>query len=176
MVKVKRQQVYDKYNGRCAYTGKPLDDKWQVDHIEPKTRFKHITVYEAHYKKIDTLQVISVDDYIEMLEGSDREGRWDIHCAWKYYPKRTKPAPEVDNITNLVPALRIVNHYKRDQNLEEFRAYMLSFHNRLKKLPKKTTVQRTIERKEYLQKIADAFDISIEKPFTGTFYFETINR
>ena len=30
-----KQQVYEKYNGKCAYSGTPLEDDWQVDHIIP---------------------------------------------------------------------------------------------------------------------------------------------
>ena len=33
---IDREAVYDKFGGRCAYTGKPLGDDWQVDHIVPK--------------------------------------------------------------------------------------------------------------------------------------------
>ena len=33
---INRQRIYAKYQGRCAYTGKPLGDDWQVDHIIPR--------------------------------------------------------------------------------------------------------------------------------------------
>ena len=36
-MKIDRQKVYDKYNGHCAYCGKPISIKdMQVDHILPK--------------------------------------------------------------------------------------------------------------------------------------------
>jgi 5-methylcytosine-specific restriction endonuclease McrA len=35
MNKKLRQRVYDKYGGRCAYSGTPLEPDWQVDHREP---------------------------------------------------------------------------------------------------------------------------------------------
>jgi len=39
MNKKQRQQVYDKYNGHCAYCGKEIGYKdMQVDHIKPKQR------------------------------------------------------------------------------------------------------------------------------------------
>ncbi len=56
---IDRRAVYDKFGGRCAYTGTPLKDDWQVDHIVPK----------------------------------EQGG--------------------TDDINNLYPAQRIVNHYKR---------------------------------------------------------------
>ena len=34
----KRQAIYDKYNGRCAYCGCALPDKWHVDHLKPIIR------------------------------------------------------------------------------------------------------------------------------------------
>lgn len=35
----KRQVVYNKFNGLCAYSGKPLQDDWQIDHM--KSKIKH---------------------------------------------------------------------------------------------------------------------------------------
>lgn len=125
-----RQQVFEKYNGLCAYTGKPLDDKWQVDHVTPRIYFFHRGIKTGHIEN-------------------------------------------PDDISNLLPAIRIVNHYKRDHSLESFRRYMLSFHLRLKKLPKKTVVERTKGRIEYLNKIAVLFEITPDKPFAGKFYFES---
>lgn len=83
---------------------------------------------------------------------------------------------EVDQIDNLLPAIKIVNHYKRSLDLEGFRHYMAYFHKRLAKLPKKTIVAHTQRRKEYMQRIADLFEITQEKPFTGKFYFETVTE
>lgn len=117
-----RQQVYEKYGGRCAYTGKTLGHDWQIDHVFPLR--------------------------------SKREG--------------------VNKIENLLPSLRIVNHYKRGKNLESFRRFMKDFHKRLAGLPKKTSVEKTKRRIAYMQEVAEAFDITIDKPFSGKFYFETI--
>jgi 5-methylcytosine-specific restriction endonuclease McrA len=129
---INRELVKNKYGGLCAYTGKPLGEDWQVDHIFPKY----------------------------------------LHHLYDYNSKGLS----VDRIENLLPAIRIVNHYKRGETLEGFRAYMLRFHERLRKLPKKTTVERTRGRIEYLKKISELFDIAIDKPFNGKFYFETIDN
>lgn len=125
MTKAIRQKIYDKFDGRCAYTGKPLDDGWQVDHMISK----EIYIYRE-------------------LSGN------------------------VNHIDNLMPTLQIVNHYKRAKDLEGFRNYMLNFHKRLAKLPKRTLVQSSERRKKYMLEIADAFDITPDKPFNGKFYFE----
>jgi 5-methylcytosine-specific restriction endonuclease McrA len=81
---------------------------------------------------------------------------------------------KVDDITNLLPSCRIVNHYKRSLDLEGFRRYMMNFHKRLAKLPKKTKSPKTQKRKEYMFKVAELFEITIEKPFCGKFYFEKL--
>jgi 5-methylcytosine-specific restriction endonuclease McrA len=31
-----RETIKQKYNGLCAYTGKPLSKDWQIDHVTPK--------------------------------------------------------------------------------------------------------------------------------------------
>ena len=125
-----RQQVYDKFNGLCAYTGKDLSDDWQIDHITSK--------------------------------------------AWADYYGDTKTKSAINDISNLFPSLRIVNHYKRALDLDAFRDYMLSFHLRLAKLPKNTNVPKTQRRKAYMYEISKAFGITPENPFCGKFYFETL--
>ena len=44
----------------------------------------------------------------------------------------------------------------------------------LKKLPKNPKTEKSIKRKAYLLKVANFFDISIDKPFSGKFYFESV--
>lgn len=116
--------IYQKFEGLCAYTGKPLGDDWQVDHMEPA-----------------------------------------------FYCRMFMKDPNTEE--NLVPALRIVNHYKRCKNLEQFRQYMATFHERLRKLPKTTRVAKSAKRVLYMRKVAEAFDITPYKPFCGKFYFES---
>lgn len=35
-MKINRQEVYDKFGGKCAYCGTDLTKGWHVDHIHPK--------------------------------------------------------------------------------------------------------------------------------------------
>jgi len=115
----KRHEEFAKKQGyQCAYTGKRLEEKFQLDHVWPT-------------------------------------------CRGGY-----------DRAYNIKACLTIVNHYKRAQTLEEFREYMLTFHLRLAKLPKKTKSIKTKKRIEYMHKIAWAFDIKVDKPFNGRFHFE----
>lgn len=139
LTKQQREALRLKYSGRCAYTGQPLGDDWQVDHMT--SIYKHS--YNVYYT---ATRPEEINDRIK----------------------------QVHHIDNLVPALRIVNHYKRSFDLEGFRRYMTDFHKRLAKLPKKTSVERTVKRIEYMNKVADAFGITPDKPFNGVFYFETI--
>jgi hypothetical protein len=81
-----------------------------------------------------------------------------------------------DHIDNLLPALRVVNHYKRSLTVEQFRERLTTLHLRLAKLPKKTRLEKTAKRIEYLNHIADLFGITVDKPFDGVFYFEKLQR
>lgn len=38
MKKADRQEVYNKHNGLCAYSGTPLESDWQIDHLIPIRR------------------------------------------------------------------------------------------------------------------------------------------
>ncbi len=116
---IDRQAVYNKFCGRCAYTGTPLKDDWQVDHIVPKR-----------------------------IGGTD-------------------------DIGNLLPAQRIVNHYKRALSTELFKTWFLGgLHLRLRKLPKNPMTEKGRKRKAYLLEVADLFGISEEMPFSGKFFYE----
>ena len=119
MSTIDREQVYNKFNGLCAYTGTRLKDDWQVDHIVP------------------------------VSNGG------------------------TNDIENLLPAQRIVNHYKGALPLKAFREWYLGgLHLRLKKLPKNPKAENSIRHKAYLLEVAELFGISIDKPFDGVFYFE----
>ena len=79
------------------------------------------------------------------------------------------------NLDNMFPSQKIVNHYKGSLDLETFRTWYLGgLHDRLKKLPKKPKVKKSIKRKRYLLEVAELFNISESKPFSGKFYFELI--
>jgi 5-methylcytosine-specific restriction endonuclease McrA len=84
---------------------------------------------------------------------------------------------EINDINNLVPCQRIINHYKRALPLDTFRTWFLGgLHERLKKLPRNTKVEKSRKRKAYLLEVASLFDITEEKPFNGKFYFEMLNN
>lgn len=38
LTKQQREQVRQMFEGRCAYCGEPLGDRWHVDHVEPVNR------------------------------------------------------------------------------------------------------------------------------------------
>ena len=81
---------------------------------------------------------------------------------------------ENHKLQNMLPAQKIVNHYKHSMGLEEFRRFMIGFHLRLVKLPKNPKTEKSAKRKAYMLEIARLFDITPHKPFSGKFYFETI--
>jgi len=131
MNKELRDKIYNKYNGKCAYSGTPLEPDWWVEHIDPLRR------------------------------------------SW--YNGGKPIFPENDNIENMIPVQKIINHYKHSLNLEEFRTWYLGgLHVRLRKLPKNPRTEKGKKRKEYMLKIAGYFGITPDKPFDGKFYFEKI--
>ncbi len=84
--------------------------------------------------------------------------------------------PHKNCLENVVPCQRIINHYKWAYPLVTFRRLISTLHLRLKKLPKNPKKEHTIKRKEYVLKVASYFGITEDKPFSGEFYFETINK
>lgn len=113
--------------------------------------------------------------------GCELKSVWQIdHAISKqYFPYWDGVKPEhVNHIDNLMPACVMCNHYKRSSCVESngqhvgFRDFMKTFHLRLRKLPKKTTRPQTVKRIAYMQNIAVRYGVTIDKPFSGTFYFD----
>ena len=50
-----RQFIKEKFNGRCAYTGKILGDDWQIDHIHPKNLSIQIGDRISNHNEYDNL-------------------------------------------------------------------------------------------------------------------------
>nr|DAU32961.1 MAG TPA: RECOMBINATION ENDONUCLEASE VII [Caudoviricetes sp.] len=102
----KRQRVYNKYSGHCAYCGKEIKiEDMQIDHIVPQKQ-----------------------------HGSD-------------------------DIENLNPSCRLCNHYKRAKNIEQYRKYISTLIERVKKI--------------YIVRVALKYDILKSFDWSGKFYFET---
>mgnify|MGYP003457139246 FL=1 len=91
----KRERIYNKFNGLCAYSGTPLEDDWQIEHIKPVVRClktNKVTAIENdnednlvpvqklinHYK-----HSISLDEFRNWLLG-------DLHLRLAKLPKKTK--------------------------------------------------------------------------------------
>ena len=146
-MKTKREKIRQKYGCKCGYCGCDIDLKtMQIDHIIPKSDYMWVQSDEVKNKI--GFPLYSPNDYI-----------------------------------NFMPTCKICNHYKRDLPIDPyredrvgFRQYMLKFHIRLGKLPKKTQVAGTERRKEYMQEIADRYNITPTQPFNGLFYFETLTK
>lgn len=66
--------------------------------------------------------------------------------------------PAANNLSNLMPACRMCNHYKRAHSLETFRKYIAE-------IPRKL-------REDYIYKIGVAYGTVIENEKPIVFYFE----
>jgi hypothetical protein len=146
----KRQIIFNKFGGKCAYTGHLLGDDWQIDHIRPKQWFINEGKTSKFYNVID----------------------------------------------NLLPACKIINHYKRDRDLETFREFINGLQSRINKIPiwVRNLDEKVFEQSEdnlqcweknalqnrkskfkhlrYLQEVAKLFGITKDNAFSGKFYFE----
>lgn len=69
---------------------------------------------------------------------------------------------KVHNEDNLMPSCRRCNHYKRGDNLEQYRFKMKTLHERVVS--------------HYIGKVALDYNIVKIEPFDGIFYFEKFNN
>ena len=111
--------------------------------------------------------------------GNILQDDWQVdHKTSRQYWPYSESSGTVNDEDNLIPACRQCNHYKREKMVESsghhvgYRDYMLKFHIRLGKLPKKTQVERTKRRIEYMWCIANKYGITPDKPFNGVFWMD----
>lgn len=79
---------------------------------------------------------------------------------------------ENDCLDNMIPVQGIINHYKHSYSVNDFRWMLSGLHLRIAKLPKNPRTKKGQKRKEYLLKVAGYFGITVDKPFSGKFYYE----
>lgn len=70
------------------------------------------------------------------------------------------PEKDINDFANLMPSCRRCNHYKRGDNLEQFRYKMKTLHERVCS--------------HYIGKVALDYGIVKITPFNNLFYFETL--
>jgi len=150
--KEKREFIYNKYNGHCAYCGEELNNKFHVDEVLPVIR-KRKWVKSGFYH-VKTGEVKSKDS--RALENEDykwKEGRW-VADGMRY--------PERLNIDNQMPSCPSCNINKHSGTIEDFRNLISGF---MKHLNEVNT--------QY--KIAKRYGLVKEEIKPVVFYFEKFN-
>lgn len=125
----KKDRIYKKFNGLCAYSGTQLEDDWEMDHMNPIIR--------------------------------------DLRTGKPLFPQD-------DSEENLVPCQKLINRYKANWDVRTLKHYLSRFHIQLAKLPKNPKTDFSKRKKERFLKIASYFGITVDQPFNGKFYFESI--
>lgn len=116
-----RRAIYRKFDGLCAYTGRPLPPNWTIDHVRPKS-----------------------------FGGGN-------------------------NYRNLLPALRLVNQYKADMTVEEFRQWLI-FNLTPEAVAYEISCIRNPGAKTQFLRLANAFGVTTTDCWCGVFYFEEVNN
>jgi hypothetical protein len=81
--------------------------------------------------------------------------------------------PQFHFLANMVPCQREINHFKGSHDLEFFRNSRLgTLHRKLQHLPEFPVTIPQLKDKEYHLVIAEYFKISVNRPFSGRFFFE----
>lgn len=94
MNKKLREEVYNKFGGMCAYSGTPLKDDWQVDHVIPQfmvlTPKFHGIEHHDDFRNLMPVQRI-INHYKRGLFLDDFRGWYlgKLHTRLKRFPKKT---------------------------------------------------------------------------------------
>lgn len=110
--------------------------------------------------------------------GTDLESDWQIDHAdpvVRNWWTKTAVFENNHNLDNMFPTQKQINHYKHSYHIESFRGLLNTLHIRLKKVPENPYTEKGIKKKAYILKLAAYFGITKDNPFSGKFYFETLN-
>lgn len=147
----KRQLIFDRYGGRCAYCGCELQKGWHVDHASPVHRIKKYVGGEFITK--DTGEVATDKDF-------------EVN-NFKQLPRILKPAGMLkahnDCFENLMPSCASCNLYKHSADIETFRIIL-------------TNTIRGLNNNSTPYKFAKRYGLIQETIKPVTFYFETLNQ
>jgi len=113
---LKRQIVFDKCGGKCAYCGCDLKRNWHIDHVEPVNRVQKRV--DGFYRHKETKVKVDFKDI-------PRGEYWKEHeyISPKYvFDKMMNP--ERDTIENSMPSCHSCNITKGAMDLEGFRYYI----------------------------------------------------
>lgn len=153
MKKSDREIVFNKYGGKCAYCGDPLQKAWHVDHAEPIQRKQKLV--GGGYFHADTGKELTNENIVQAMKDDKAEYRRNKLVSDGCHK------PENDKIENMMPACPSCNINKHSMNIEEFRAFIQRFTQSLNK----TSV---------IYKIARRYGLIQETEKKVIFYFETI--
>ena len=142
-----REIIFNKYDGRCAYCGDPLQKGWHVDELLPcRRKYKYTNAYYRDSEKNKyTWQEVKKLSEEEM---NNRGMKWiDRKLITDGYEH-----PERLNIDNQMPSCASCNINKHSMSLEDFRGLIAGFmkhlneHNTQYKIAKRYgLVQETIK-------------------------------
>ena len=121
--KEKRQLVFNKYKGRCAYCGCVLEKGWHVDELEPcRRKYKRV---EAHWREGKNKYTWQEVNRMKLTE----EQHFARGLKWvdsKLVPDGYEH-PERLNTDNQMPACASCNINKHSMDLEDFRKLIAGF-------------------------------------------------
>lgn len=150
MTKMQRQEVYNKFGGKCAYCGCELQKGWHVDELMPVRR---------NYKWVPGHWTNGGTKYMSEEELLERGSKW---VESRQVPDGCMH-PERLHIDNQMPACASCNINKHSMSLEEFRSLISGF---MKHLNEAST--------QY--KIAKRYGLVQETVKPVVFYFETFQQ
>lgn len=75
-----RKLIFDKYQGKCAYCGETLEDKFTVDHIDPLKR--HIKGSKSHLNVLENYNPCCQE--CNSSKGSCTLDEWRLKLKSKY--------------------------------------------------------------------------------------------
>lgn len=157
--KKEREIIFNKYGGKCAYCGDPLQKGWHVDEIEPcRRKYKEQDAYWREGKNKYTWQEVNRMKLTEE-EHSKRGLKW---IERKLVPDGYVH-PERLHIDNQMPACASCNINKHSGSPEDFRSLISGF---MKHLNEQST--------QY--KIAKRYGLVHETVKPIVFYFETFKK
>lgn len=149
--KEKRQIIFNKFGGKCAYCGCKLQKGWHIDELKPiKRNYQYVNGYflNTETKKKSPVLPLDVTDV--------RKYKW---ISPKYVTNGCK-YPERLHIDNQMPACPSCNINKHSMSLEEFRKFIENF-------------IISLNRDSTQYKIAKRYGLIQETGKKVVFYFET---
>ena len=113
----KRERIFHKFDGRCAYSGTPLEDDWQIDHVAPIIRRPGVPggIFFSDNAEENMVPVQKIINHYKSAYDLELFRNWllgELHLRLRKLPRQPRTEKSIKHKAYL---LKVANYFEISQ-------------------------------------------------------------